>query len=148
LRLTATDFLISIVSLSVPAVRPGRVGTRLFLLVGEAGIGKTRLADELARRAVAGGAQVLWGRCWEGDGAPAYWPWTQVLRAYARETPVEVALAQMGPGAPALAQISPILRAQLGAAGDQPSCASSWSRHRDRVRTGDAPAPSWRGGGP
>jgi predicted ATPase len=94
---------------------------RLFLLVGEAGIGKTRLADELARRAVAGGARVLWGRCWEGGGAPAYWPWTQVLRAYVRETPVEVALAQMGAGAPDLAQISPILRAQLGAAAsDQP----------------------------
>src|SRR4029453_8222691 len=24
--------------------------------------------------------QVLWGRCWESGGAPAYWPWTQVLR--------------------------------------------------------------------
>jgi len=89
---------------------------RLFLLVGEPGIGKTRLADELGRRAVAGGARVPWGRCWEGGGAPAYWPWTQVLRAYVRETPVDVALAQMGAGATDLAQISPELRAQVGAA--------------------------------
>ena len=26
--------------------------------------------------------QVLWGRCWEGDGAPAYWPWIQVIRSF------------------------------------------------------------------
>ena len=37
-----------------------------------------------------------------------------MLRAYVRETPVEVALAQMGAGAPDLAQISPILRARRG----------------------------------
>ena len=54
----------------------------LFLLYGEPGIGKTRLADELASRAKAKGLQVLWGRCWEGDGAPAYWPWIQVIRSF------------------------------------------------------------------
>src|SRR5216683_6421864 len=52
----------------------------LFLIHGEPGIGKTRLADELALRAKARGIQVLWGRCWEGGGAPAYWPWIQVIR--------------------------------------------------------------------
>ncbi len=89
---------------------------RLFLLVGEPGIGKTRLADELAQRAVAGGARVLWGRCWESGGAPAYWPWTQVLRTYLRETPADVAMAQMGPGVRDFAQLSPWLREHLGAA--------------------------------
>jgi eukaryotic-like serine/threonine-protein kinase len=54
---------------------------RLFLLAGEPGIGKTRLADELARLAGARGVQVVWGRCWEGSGAPAYWPIIQVVRA-------------------------------------------------------------------
>lgn len=52
---------------------------RLFLVTGEPGIGKTMLAERLAARAVERGARVLWGRCWEGGGAPAYWPWTQVL---------------------------------------------------------------------
>ena len=52
----------------------------LFLIYGEPGIGKTRLADELASRAKARGLQVLWGRCWEGDGAPSYWPWIQAIR--------------------------------------------------------------------
>ncbi|MGH7819969.1 MAG: ATP-binding protein, partial [Candidatus Binatia bacterium] len=53
---------------------------RLYLIHGEAGIGKTRLAEEIARRAAARGAVVLRGRCWQGDGAPAFWPWVEVFR--------------------------------------------------------------------
>src|SRR5258708_7194557 len=56
--------------------------THLFLIHGEPGIGKTRLCDELASRAKVRGLQVLWGRCWEGGGAPAYWPWTQIVRNF------------------------------------------------------------------
>lgn len=56
----------------------GRGG--LFLIAGEPGIGKTMLAEQLAALAEAQGALTLWGRCWEGGGAPAYWPWTQILR--------------------------------------------------------------------
>src|SRR6516164_8741539 len=53
---------------------------RLVLLAGEPGIGKTRLAEEAATYGQASGVRVLWGRCWEGGGAPAYWPWIQVIR--------------------------------------------------------------------
>ena len=42
---------------------------RLILLGGDPGIGKTRLADELAGRARALGWRVLWGRAWEAAGA-------------------------------------------------------------------------------
>jgi hypothetical protein len=58
---------------------------QLFLVSGEAGIGKTRLCDELALRASGRGLSVRWGRCWEVGGAPAYWPWMQLLRALLRE---------------------------------------------------------------
>ncbi|WP_235498249.1 AAA family ATPase [Frankia sp. R43] len=54
---------------------------RLVLCAGEAGIGKTRLARELAGMALAGGCAVAWGRCAETEGAPAFWPWRQVLRS-------------------------------------------------------------------
>ncbi len=53
---------------------------RLFLLAGDPGIGKTRLADHLAARAAERGAAVAWGGAWDGGGAPAYWPWIQILR--------------------------------------------------------------------
>jgi hypothetical protein len=60
-------------------LRSGR--GRLFLLTGEPGIGKTRLADELCERAAARSAHCAWGAAWDGGGAPAYWPWIQALRA-------------------------------------------------------------------
>ena len=53
----------------------------LVLITGEPGIGKTALAAHLADQAAARGVPVAWGRCAEGDAAPAFWPWTQVLRA-------------------------------------------------------------------
>jgi tetratricopeptide (TPR) repeat protein len=57
---------------------------RLLILEGEPGIGKTRLADEVGSIATDRGCTVCWGRCLEDGGAPAFWPWTQVLRACAQ----------------------------------------------------------------
>ncbi len=80
---------------------------RLFLLAGEPGIGKSRLAEELIARARERGARVLVGRCWEAGGAPAYWPWVQSLRAFIREADRETLRAQLGAGAGELAQLLP-----------------------------------------
>jgi predicted ATPase len=55
---------------------------QLVLISGEPGIGKTRCAEALADVAEDQGALVLWGRCHEEAGAPPYWPWVQILRAY------------------------------------------------------------------
>jgi eukaryotic-like serine/threonine-protein kinase len=54
---------------------------RLIFLAGEAGIGKTRTAEEFVVRARAQGCGGIISRCHEGDGAPAFWPWEQVVRA-------------------------------------------------------------------
>jgi DNA-binding winged helix-turn-helix (wHTH) protein/tetratricopeptide (TPR) repeat protein len=54
---------------------------RAALFAGEAGIGKSRSLFELARRAATRGFAVHVGRCSEEEGAPAYWPWMQVLRS-------------------------------------------------------------------
>ncbi|MDQ4036985.1 MAG: AAA family ATPase [Actinomycetota bacterium] len=53
---------------------------RVVLCRGEPGVGKTRLADELRRRASTQGVPCLWGRAEEPDSPPPYWPWQQVLR--------------------------------------------------------------------
>jgi DNA-binding CsgD family transcriptional regulator len=54
---------------------------RVVLCSGEAGIGKTKLAQELAGIALAVNCAVAWGRCPEVEGASAFWPWRQVLRS-------------------------------------------------------------------
>ena len=56
----------------------------LTILSGEPGIGKTRLADEVASLAEDRSIPCFWGRCWEADTAPALWPWIQVLRGMTR----------------------------------------------------------------
>lgn len=79
----------------------------LFLVGGEPGIGKSRLSDEFARQARESGVRVLWGRCWEGVGAPAYWPWIQALRAHLRITDPADLRGQLGAGAADVAQMLP-----------------------------------------
>ena len=85
-------------------------GGGLVLLVGEPGIGKSRLSEELMRRARSRGAAVVVGRCWEAGGAPAYWPWVQSLRSYVRAVPPDQLREQLGSAAPGLAQLLPELR--------------------------------------
>jgi DNA-binding SARP family transcriptional activator len=97
---------------------------RLFLLAGEPGIGKSRLAEELAVHARARDARVLVGRCWEAGGAPAYWPWVQSLRTYVRESDTAALRSQLGAGAADLAQLIPELRQRFQ---DLPQPASSGS---------------------
>ena len=57
------------------------------LLLGEAGAGKSRLLEESAQMAAQAGLLQVWGRCWEAGEAPAFWPWTQVLRSILRHRP-------------------------------------------------------------
>jgi tetratricopeptide (TPR) repeat protein len=57
----------------------------LILVTGEPGIGKSRLMEEFASLLADQGWRVLTGRCWEHGGAPAYWPWIQVVRAAGSE---------------------------------------------------------------
>ena len=82
---------------------------RVTLVAGEPGIGKTRLAEEAARRAAAAGMQVAWGRCHEGDGAPALWPWAQVVRQLAVGLAPGQLAAMLGPSAAWLGPLLPEL---------------------------------------
>ena len=83
---------------------------RLLLVAGEPGMGKSRLAEELANRARAGGVRAVWGRCWEAGGAPAYWPWLQSLRSLFRDLDEPALQASLGDGAAEIAQLIPDVR--------------------------------------
>ncbi len=68
----------------------------LALIAGEPGIGKTRLASEIARRARELGMRVSWGHAWEAGGAPALWPWHEALEGLATSFPDPVAMGDPG----------------------------------------------------
>jgi class 3 adenylate cyclase len=62
---------------------------RVWLIGGEAGIGKTTLVSQLAARAHADGAVVLYGRCDEDLGVP-YQPWIEALAALVAHAPEDL----------------------------------------------------------
>jgi tetratricopeptide (TPR) repeat protein len=79
-------------------------------VTGEAGIGKTRLLDELVTRARRPGDAVMGGRAWDLGEGPAFWPWIQVFGSYLDD----VRLAALAAGtSPAIVQLMPRLRGLL-----------------------------------
>lgn len=81
-----------------------------LMLSGDPGIGKTRIAEEVAAYVRAQGAGVLFGRCSEVEGAPPFWPWVQVIRAYLAQHDLKHAKRAMAAGASDIAAIVPELR--------------------------------------
>ena len=86
---------------------------RLVVVGGEPGIGKSRLAEELAGEATNNRGRVLWGRCWEAGGAPPYWPWVQAIRSYVRESDPEQLRRELGVRAAEVADVVPDIRELL-----------------------------------
>lgn len=111
------------------------VGAELALVRGEAGIGKTRLADEAARLAVRGGALCAWARCYAAEGDVPYAPAVAWLRADALAhhwaTLDDVFLAQLAVLLPEIDDGDPEDR-EADADGDAPWRAPRWQRGRLR----------------
>jgi len=103
---------------------------RLVMLAGEPGIGKTRIAQELADQARALGAQVLWGWCYEREGAPPYWPWVQPIRSYVVDTVPDRLRAVMGPGASDISDLIPEIREKLPELEPPPALEPAQTRFR------------------
>jgi len=92
-------------------------GQRAFAsLVGDPGIGKSRLAGELAALAEERGIRVLVGRCSQDEGAPPLWPWISVLGELDHELPTTSDHDQVSQ----FAVWEGIVAAVLEAADDQP----------------------------
>jgi hypothetical protein len=79
----------------------------LCVIFGEAGMGKTRLAEWTAERARELGARVLWGRSSETVDTPAYWPWTQLIRQTLDPLDEEQREELVGPSRSTIALMAP-----------------------------------------
>ena len=77
----------------------------VLFLVGEPGIGKTRLLDHLAERAGAVGVRVIRARCFEAEAVRPYGFWLDALRGVPTE----------GASADVLERAAPLLGASAGA---------------------------------
>ncbi|MCH8987754.1 MAG: AAA family ATPase [Chloroflexi bacterium] len=103
---------------------------QLMMLVGEPGIGKTRTAQELARHAESQGFQVFWGWCYEGEGAPPYWPWVDSLRTHIQQADPDVLRRQMGAGAAPIGEMIPEVLAKLDSVEPAPAMEPDQARFR------------------
>jgi predicted ATPase len=82
----------------------------VVLVAGDAGVGKTRLLDELAHQARQRRAQVMVGGCLEvGDVGLPYVPVIAALRGFAAEADNDELLAAAAKGLPRLGQLLPEL---------------------------------------
>ncbi len=105
---------------------------RMVLVSGEAGIGKTRLAEELTTRAKAQGVPVVWALAYEGEGAPPFWPWVQAVRAMLGRTEGDppTPLPAIGPEEADLGHLVPeigaLIRGETSAPELQPGSARFW----------------------
>jgi tetratricopeptide (TPR) repeat protein len=110
------------------------VGRRqLVLIAGEPGIGKTCCAEALADMAQDRGALVLWGRCSEDAGAPSYWPWVQILRAYIDASSLDELRLNMGTAAKDIAALVPEFHDSSQRADEAPSAIADSSPARFRT---------------
>ncbi|MFD6177472.1 MULTISPECIES: ATP-binding protein [unclassified Isoptericola] len=105
-------------------------GPPVRLLSGEAGVGKTRLVAEVARRAAADGAAVLWGGGHDAEGHTPYGAFAEALDGWLAEQSA-ASRARVGAEHPELAAFLPSLgRADRG--GRSPE------EERDRLFRGTA----------
>ncbi len=69
---------------------------RVVLISGEAGIGKSRLVNELLSHRSIKPAAIATGLCREIAGAPVYWPWAQIIRQLENDRDIKPAQAFAG----------------------------------------------------
>jgi len=86
---------------------------QIVLVSGEAGIGKTRLAQEFAAIAAARTVRALWGRSVQGETSPPYWPWVQVIDSFAERCSTSMLRRVLGPAAGRLTLLVPHIGERL-----------------------------------
>jgi DNA-binding SARP family transcriptional activator len=113
------------------ALEDARAGRgNVLLLVGEPGIGKSRMIQEFGAEARAVGFDVLCGRAWEEQGAPPFWPWVQALRAWVERLEPSILRTACGSEASVLGQLVPAVAERLPGLARSPELAPAYARFR------------------
>jgi class 3 adenylate cyclase len=110
-RLAGRETELATVTRAVDTVLGG--AGALLLVAGDAGIGKTRLAEEAAVYARLHGVQVLWGRCYEAEATLPYIPFVEAIRQYVQTRPSEALRQELGYGAADVARLVSAVRQRL-----------------------------------
>ena len=87
----------SVKETTAQAGRQGRAQklTHFLVLIGESGIGKTRLAEEISHEANTRNWSVVWAHAYEQEGTIPYRPWTEILRTLLKDVPAEFLLESL-----------------------------------------------------
>lgn len=104
--------------------------SRLALISGEPGVGKTRLANELTVMAGLQGATVLRGGCYEFEASTPYMPFVEAIRQWVHDSePEDLARALEGTAA-GIAKLAPEIDARLGGLEPMPPLSPNEERLR------------------
>jgi class 3 adenylate cyclase len=80
------------------------------LIVGEAGLGKTRIVDEITAEAKAAGMFVVRGHCYDMEGAMPYVPFVEAIEYGLTVTAQDMFRSAMGDAGPEIARFVPKVR--------------------------------------
>ncbi len=94
------DHELAVLHAQLDALDAGR--GRVIALEGTAGIGKTRIVEQLAADATARGVGVVWTRCVADAGRPPLWPWHELLTQISQRPLAEPATVAPDPSDPVL----------------------------------------------
>ena len=102
----------------------------LVFVAGEAGVGKTRIAEELSSTAKREKVAVLYGRCSRREGKIPYAPWIEQIREFVRGSPSQFLYKVVGNYGAEVAKLVPEITASIGPV----NSVSSGSVDQDRLR--------------
>lgn len=124
------------------AIELARAGQGQVVVVeGSAGMGKTALCTQVAADAPGSEWNVLWGRCRQEPGAPALWPWRQLVRQLVETQGPGAARALLGSVSPQLLNAVPELSASTPIS---PAARKRLAAAPERFEVFDAITTFWR----